>query len=174
MQQSDVVTYNVLVEYASTGAVSRRMTRDAPKKFAYQDLGSMMMLGGPNGVVSAPPDSSTLGPLFAPLIDTVRLGLGVADSILTQQRQESSPLSNLSLGGYGLGVDDDPSKTPGSLAGTLAGAARRAVYAARMPTNRQRAYSAASAALSTALTLAQEAAPQGNSKNADNEKDPLE
>ena len=173
MQQSDVVAYNVLLEYGSTKPVGRRMTRDAPKTFAYQDLGSMMMLGGPNGVIAAPPDSSTLGPLFAPLIDTARIGLGVADSVLKQKPQkDSSPLANLSLGGYGLGVDDDPSKTPGSLAGTMAGAARRAVYAARMPTTRQRVYSAASAALSTALTLAKEAAQQGDDKRTDDKKTP--
>eukprot|EP00977_Amphora_coffeiformis_P011969 scaffold2919_cov161-Amphora_coffeaeformis.AAC.6 len=167
MQQSDVVAYNVLLEYASTKSVSRRMTRETPKTFAYQDLGSMMMLGGPNGVIAAPPDGSTFGPLFAPLIDTARLGLGMADSVLKQQQQKSSPLANLSLGGYGLGVDDDPSKTQGSLAGTLAGAARRAVYAARMPTNRQRVYSAASAALNTALTLAKEAAQQKDGEGND-------
>jgi hypothetical protein len=140
------------------------MTRNTPRVFAYQDLGSMMMLGGADGVIAAPPDTSSLGPIFAPLLDTARTGLGVADSFIQRQKQNSKTsstppiLANLSLGGYGL-VPDEAS---GSLAGTVAGAARRAVYAARMPTNRQKAYAAASATLSTVLNLAKEASRNGN------------
>ena len=64
----------------------------------------------------------------------------------------------LSLGGYGLGVD--PDSTPGTLSGTLTGAGRRAIYALRMPTNKQRVYAGASAVLSSAAALAKEAADQ--------------
>ena len=160
MQQADVVAYNLCLDLGvmRQTARSRRMAR--PQKFVYRDLGSMIMLGGVDGIVAAPPDSSTLGPVFAPLIDTARIGLGVADSLLRQQSSSSSTesskppsLANLSLSGYGL----VPNQARGNLAGTLAGAARRAVYAARMPTNRQKAYAAASATLSTVWTLAKEA-----------------
>lgn len=86
----------------------------------------------------------------------------------------------LSLGGYGLGVMmNDKSRNgcaatagagattttttsntgnapPGTLAGTVAGAARRIVYAARMPTPRQQAQAAFSAFLATTVSVARE------------------
>ena len=67
----------------------------------------------------------------------------------------------LSLGGHGLGVPDNASSS-GTLAGTLSGAARRAVYAVRMPTNQQKAVSLVSAAIATAAALAKEAAERSN------------
>jgi len=162
MQQADVVAYNVLADAQGK----------SPKIFAYQDLGSMLTLGGPNAALMAPSDNSMLGPIFTPLLDTVRVGLGVADGIVNTLNQ--SPLAEksgvaptleklgLSFGGYGLGVDTNDA--PGTLAGTLTGAARRAVYAVRMPTNQQRAYSVASAAISTAISLAKEATENNGSK----------
>lgn len=156
MQQSEIVANNILAQYE---------TRRTIKTFQYQDLGSMMLLGGPNAAAFAPREDSPLAPLFTPLIDTARVGLGIADTVLTQlskteaaERVGLTPIVDnlgLSLGGYGLGVD--ASIAPGTVAGTLTGAARRVVYAARMPTNRQRAYAAASAAISTAASLAREA-----------------
>jgi hypothetical protein len=82
----------------------------------------------------------------------------VAEKVGLTSVAENVELLGLSLGGYGLGVDADIA--PGTLAGTLGGAARRAVYAARMPTNRQRAYAATSAAIYTATALAKEASNQ--------------
>ena len=159
MQQADVVANNVIAELRS---------RKNIKTFQFQDLGSMLTLGGPNAAILAPIENSPLAPLFAPLLDTARVGLGLADEVLVQltkspaaEKAGLTPIVEslgLSLGGYGLGVDTDGS--PGTLSGTLTGAARRAVYAARMPTNRQRAYAAASAAISTAAALGKEAADQ--------------
>jgi NADH dehydrogenase FAD-containing subunit len=162
MQQADVVAHNVLAELQS---------KSTTKKFQFQDLGTMLTLGGPNGAIMAPMDDSPLAPFFKPLLDTARVGLGIADEALVQLSKSSvaetvgiAPVVEnleslgLSLGGYGLGVDSDTSA--GTLAGTLSGAARRAVYAFRMPTNRQRVTAAASAAISTAAALAKEASEQ--------------
>lgn len=162
MQQADVVAHNVLAELKG-----KRTT----KTFQYQDLGTMLTLGGPNAAVLAPMDDSPLAPIFKPLLDTARVGLGIADEAFLQFSKssvaetvgitpvvESLEALGLSLGGYGLGVDPDTSA--GTLSGSLSGAARRAVYAARMPTNRQRLTAAASAAISTAAILAKEASEQ--------------
>lgn len=161
MQQADTVANNVLVELKGKGTT---------KSFEYQDLGSMLSLGGPNAALLAPPDDSPLAPLFAPLLDTARVGFGIADNVF--MKISKSPVAEkvgltpvveklgLSLGGYGLGVDSDTSISPGTLSGTLTGAARRAVYAARMPTNRQRVYAATSAAISTAASLVKEASKE--------------
>jgi hypothetical protein len=162
MQQADVVAHNVLAELQS---------KSTTKKFQFQDLGTMLSLGGPNGAIMAPMDDSPLAPFFKPLLDTARVGLGIADEALVQLSKSSvaetvgiTPVVEnleslgLSLGGYGLGVDSDTAA--GTLAGTLSGAARRAVYALRMPTNRQRVTAGASAAISTAVALAREASEQ--------------
>jgi len=168
MQQADVVAANVLAKLEN---------RTSFKTFQFQDLGTFLSLGGPNAAAFAPQEDSPLGPLFTPLIDTARLGLGVADRVVTRLVQ--SPVAEkvgltpvvenlgLSLGGHGLGLDENTA--PGTIAGTLIGAGRRATYAARMPTNRQRVYSAASAALSTAASLAKEASNQIE-KNKNNKK----
>jgi hypothetical protein len=166
MQQADTVALNVL-------AALQNSKKEA-KTFQYQDLGSMLSLGGPNAAVLAPRDDSPLAPIFSPLLDISRMGLGIADEIFVQlskskvaERVGVTPAIveslGLSLGGYGLGVDPDIG--PGTLSGTLAGAARRAVYAARMPTGRQRAYAFTSAAISTAASLAKEAASQLEKNN---------
>ena len=120
----------------------------------------MLNLGGPNAAVMAPPAGSPLASLFAPILDTADLALGTADQFLSAAGAQQSlfpkpPDLGLSLGSHGLGVTDK--NAPGTLAGTLTGAARRAVYAARIPTNEQRAVSLLSAAVSTAVALAQEA-----------------
>jgi NADH:ubiquinone reductase (non-electrogenic) len=165
MQQAETVASNVFAELQG---------RDASKSFQYQDLGSMLTLGGPNAAVLGPREGSPLAPLFTSLLDTARVGLGLADEVLVQLSKspaaEKAGLTSemveklgLSLGGYGLGVDADTA--PGTLAGTLSGAARRAVYAARMPTNRQRAFAAASAAISTGAALAKEASEQIDKEN---------
>jgi len=161
MQQADVVAQNVLAELTVNSEA-------ATKEFKYQDLGTMLTLGGPNAAVLAPVENSPLAPVFKPLLDTARIGFGIADEAFANLSKSPvvatlglSPVVDsienlgLSLGGYGLGVDSDTS--PGTLAGTLTGAARRAVYAVRMPTNKQRATAAASAAISTAAALAKEA-----------------
>jgi hypothetical protein len=158
MQQSDVVAANLL---AQLDAPVNRIV--AGKEFAYQDLGSMLMLGGPNAAVMAP-RQGPFDVIFAPTLDTVGEVLGAADQVIAAI-SGSTPLAEkmglspdalgLSLGSHGLGVDSG--SAPGTLAGTLAGAARRAVYSARMPTNRQRVVSAFSAAVSTATALAKEA-----------------
>jgi hypothetical protein len=165
MQQADTVAFNVLAEL--------QQNKKEAKTFQYQDLGSMLSLGGPNAAVMAPREDSPLAPFFSPLLDISRVGLGIADEVFVQlsksmvgERVGVTPIVEslgLSLGGYGLGVDADIS--PGTLAGTLAGAARRAVYAARMPTSRQRAYAFTSAAISTAASLAKEAASQLEKNN---------
>ena len=169
MQQADIVANNILAELQILKSV---------KKFQYQDLGSMLTLGGATAAISAPIDDSPLAPIFKPFLDTARVGLGFADEALVQLGKspvveragltpvvESMESLGLSLGGYGLGVDTDVA--PGTLAGTISGAARRAVYAARMPTNRQRVYAAASAAFSTANTIAQEAFEQMEENKVD-------
>ncbi len=138
------------------------------QKFQFQDLGSMLSLGGPNGAVLAPKDNTALGPIFSTLLDTTRVGLDIADGIFNQltkspvgEKSGVGPLVDnlgLSLGGYGLGVDTE--SAPGTLSGTLSGAARRAIYSLRMPTNRQRAKSAVLGALSTATALSKEVSEQ--------------
>ena len=170
MQQADIVAFNLLADLQS---------QSSTRTFQFQDLGSMLTLGGPNGAILAPRDDSPLAPVLAPLFDTARVGFGLADEVFAQLTK--SPVAEkvgltpvvenlgLSLGGYGLGVDSDTS--PGTLSGTLTGAARRAVYAVRMPTNRQRAYAAASAAISTAAALAKEANDQIEKSKNGNEKD---
>eukprot|EP00533_Pseudo-nitzschia_delicatissima_P012741 CAMPEP_0197274802 /NCGR_PEP_ID=MMETSP1432-20130617/13115_1 /TAXON_ID=44447 /ORGANISM="Pseudo-nitzschia delicatissima, Strain UNC1205" /LENGTH=534 /DNA_ID=CAMNT_0042740633 /DNA_START=1 /DNA_END=1605 /DNA_ORIENTATION=- len=160
MQQADVVALNVL---------SSLSNKDANLAFEFQDLGSMLSLGGPNAALLGPNKDSQISSLLVPLLDTARVGLGVADTIFagivnSPQVDKSGNLKpvvenlGLSLGGYGLGVD--PQSTPGTLSGTLTGATRRAVYALRMPTNKQRAYAGASAFLSSAAALAKEASDQ--------------
>jgi NADH:ubiquinone reductase (non-electrogenic) len=173
MQQADVVANNILVEL---GMLPTRSS--SAKTFQYQDLGTMMTLGGPNGAVFAPSEDTPLAALFAPAIDIARVGFGIADGILggltKSQSGEKTDLGEtvenlgLSLGGYGLGVD--PDAAPGTLAGTLSGAARRAVYALRMPTNRQRIYAATSAAISTVNALAKEANALNNNDDKDKDK----
>lgn len=161
MQQAEVVAANVLCTLE--GKEERART------FQFQDLGTVLSLGGPNGAYIGPNDDSPLGPLVVPLLDTARAGFDVADRLVSQflrsPKVDGTGLVGpavenlgLSLGGYGLGVD--PGAAPGTLSGTLSGAARRAIYAIRMPTNRQRAYAVASAALSSAAALAKEAADQ--------------
>jgi len=160
MQQADVVASNVL---------SALSNREASLEFEFQDLGSMLSLGGPNAAILGPNKDSQIASLLVPLLDTARVGLGVADTIFagivnSPQVDKNGDLKpvvenlGLSLGGYGLGVD--PQSTPGTLSGTLTGAGRRAVYALRMPTNKQRAYAGASAFLSSAAALAKEASDQ--------------
>lgn len=98
------------------------------------------------------------------MLDTTARALRVADDVLSSvtgppAQQLGLPTAEelgMSLGSHGLGVPDGVES--GSLAGTLSGAARRAVYAVRMPTNQQRAVSLFSAAISTAASLAKEAA----------------
>ena len=166
IQQADVVANNLLVDL---GMIPSGQT----KTFQYQDLGSMLTLGGPNGAVLAPPQNSLLGPLFAPAMDIARVGFGIADGVFRELSKsetgkktelgETVENLGLSLGGYGLGVD--PNVAPGTLAGTMSGLARRSIYALRMPTNRQRIIAASSAGISTAIALAKEA----NALNEDNE-----
>jgi hypothetical protein len=143
-----------------------RNGRDASDQtFVYQDLGSMLTLGGPNAVVQAPKDGF-FAPIFAPALDTANSALGLADTILASMgrapiveqlglvRPDALGLSLSSNGLLGLLEDGT---APGTLAGTLSGAARRTVYAARMPTNEQRAVSLVSAVIATAVALAREA-----------------
>jgi hypothetical protein len=95
------------------------------------------------------------------------MGLSVADSVFAsilnspavdRKSQKVAENLGLSLGGYGLGVD--PDATPGAISGTLSGISRRAIYSLRMPTNKQRAYAAASSFLSSAAALVKEASDQ--------------
>ena len=160
MQQADTVAANVLSHLLyEEGIVTKQIEA---KEFVYQDLGSMLTLGGPNGAVLAPKDDTTFGPIFAPLLDIAGAALGVTDNVLIslgrtpiveQLGIPTQETLGLSLGSYGLGVTDAPK---GTLAGTLAGAARRTVYAVRMPTNQQRAVSLISATISTAAALIKE------------------
>mmetsp|Transcript_41678 Transcript_41678/g.99964 ORF Transcript_41678/g.99964 Transcript_41678/m.99964 type:complete len:623 (-) Transcript_41678:1675-3543(-) len=170
IQQADVVAHNIL-------CTLERRNEDV-KSFQFQDLGTVLSLGGPLAAIVGPRDDSLFGPAFGTLLDTARVGLNVADELVSQALKSSpqaeklgiTPLVDnlsLSLGGYGLGVD--PETAPGTLAGTISGAARRAIYAVRMPTNKQRAYAAASAAISSASSLAKEAADQ-LSKSAEADK----
>ncbi len=160
MQQADTAAANVLSQLLyDEGIVT---PQNEAKQFAYLDLGSMLTLGGPNAAVLAPKDDTTFGPLFAPLLDVAGVALGITDTVLNslgrtpiveQLGIPTQEILGLSLGNYGLGVTDAPK---GTLAGTLAGAARRTVYAVRMPTNQQRAVSLISATISTAAALIKE------------------
>mmetsp|Transcript_24880 Transcript_24880/g.52981 ORF Transcript_24880/g.52981 Transcript_24880/m.52981 type:complete len:268 (-) Transcript_24880:192-995(-) len=173
MQQADVVASNVLAKLSGKG--------EGDASFEFRDLGSMLSLGGPNAAILGPRDEdSQIATLLVPLLDTARVGLGVADTLFagivnSPQIDRSGDLKpvvdslGLSLGGYGLGVD--PETTPGTISGTLSGAGRRAIYALRMPTNKQRAYAGASAFLSSAAALAKEASDQiQSSKGKSNSK----
>ena len=160
MQQADTVAANVLAQLQYEEGIVTNLV--PAKEFVYQDLGSMLTLGGPNAAVLAPKDDTTLGPIFAPLLDIAGAALGITDNVLISLgrtpivEQLGIPTQEklgLSLGSYGLGVTEAPK---GTLAGTLAGAARRTVYAARMPTNQQRAVSLISATISTAAALIKE------------------
>ncbi|MGK3734356.1 MAG: NADH:ubiquinone reductase (non-electrogenic) [Bacillariaceae sp.] len=161
IQQADVVASNVLAKLFNQESDT--------KVFKFQDLGSMLSLGGPNGAILGPKEDTQLGSLLVPLIDTARIGFGIADSLFAQIINSSDidkkVVENLglSIGGYGLGVD--PESTPGTLSGTLSGASRRAIYALRMPTNKQRAVAGASAFISSAAALAKEASDQIQSSN---------
>jgi NADH:ubiquinone reductase (non-electrogenic) len=163
MQQAETVAGNILAQLKVTSSGRSKSSSPTAKTFEYQDLGSMLTLGGPNGAVLAP-SSGAFEPIFAPLLDTAAGFLGVADGFLSALSGRSPVLKELglspetlglSLGSHGLGVDDGGA--PGTLAGTLTGAARRTVYAVRMPTNQQRAVSLLSATIYTAAALAKEA-----------------
>lgn len=169
MQQADVVASNVL---------SKLSNQEGSDEFVFQDLGSMLSLGGPNAAILGPKDGQ-IASLLVPLLDTARVGLGVADTLFagivnSPQVDKSGNLApvveslGLSLGGYGLGID--PQTTPGTISGTLSGAGRRAIYALRMPTNKQRALAGASAILSSGLALAKEASDQIERNNKGGEK----
>jgi hypothetical protein len=154
MQQAETVAYNVLAQLDAKGETER--------SFQFQDLGTILTLGGPNAALMAPAEGS-FDPIFEPLRTTLGGVLDLADSILSKSPvAEKIGLTSavealgLSLGGYGLGVKAGAAL--GTLAGTLTGAARRrAVYAVRMPTNNQRAVAVTSAAIYGAAALAKEA-----------------
>jgi NADH dehydrogenase len=161
IQQADIVANNIVCTLEGRNEDIR--------SFQFQDLGTVLSLGGPLAAIVGPKDDSTFGPLFGAVLDTARVGLNVADKFFSTAIQSSpqaqklgvqSLVDNLglSLGGYGLGVD--PDTAPGTLAGTISGAARRAIYAIRMPTNKQRAYAVASATIATVSSLAKEAGEQ--------------
>jgi demethylphylloquinone reductase len=158
MQQAEAVAANVLLRLEQD---EKRDIGSKPQVFAYQDLGSMLTLGGPNGAVLAPKEDSTFSPLLVPLLNTAGTMLGVADGLLgtlgrspvvEQLGLPTAEELGLSLGSHGLGWNGGN----GTLAGTLTGAARRTVYAVRMPTPQQRAVSLLSATLSTAAALIKE------------------
>jgi demethylphylloquinone reductase len=158
MQQADIVAANVLLQLRQDRKLD---VGNQPQVFAYQDLGSMLTLGGPNGALLAPKEDSVLAPLLVPLLNTAGTVLGVADSVLETLGRSSvveqlglptTETLGLSLGSHGLGWNGGN----GTLAGTLTGAARRTVYAVRMPTPQQRAVSLVSATLSTAAALIKE------------------
>ncbi|KAG7345811.1 NADH dehydrogenase, FAD-containing subunit [Nitzschia inconspicua] len=172
IQQADVVAQNVLTTILdSTGAVvvGKKMKKSS---FHFQDLGTVLNLGGPNGAVVGPHDTdSLLGPILIPLLDTARVGLSAADNVVAQilNAPTTDPTSKqiverlgLSLGGYGLGVvdDDDSTSNKGTLSGTLSGITRRAIYSLRMPTNKQRAYASVSSFVSSVSALAKEASDE--------------
>ena len=125
---------------------------------------------GPNAAVLAP-RTGALASLLEPLLDTTARVLREADVALAASSIGSAPPSwptaeelGLSLGGsHGLG---DSTASSGTLVGTLSGAARRAVYAVRMPTNQQRAVSLMSAAVATAAALAKEAAERSSRRDS--------
>jgi NADH:ubiquinone reductase (non-electrogenic) len=65
MQQAETVAGNILAQLEVTQG-----RNSAPAKtFGYQDLGSMLTIGGPNGAVLAP-SGGAFEPIFAPLLDT--------------------------------------------------------------------------------------------------------
>ena len=161
IQQADVVADNVCrylqQSYNSEQPPSRRT-------FTFREAGTVLTLGGINGAILAP-QSGPLATLFEPLLDSTNRVLSQADSIvegiLENETVQQSLLGNivpslgLSLGSYGIGVKDESTK--GTLAGTVSGLARRAIYAVAQPTNEQRAVSLASATLTTAFRLLEEA-----------------
>lgn len=173
IQQADVVASNVL-NYILDLEVEQR-------EFEFKDLGSMLTLGGPNGMILGPNDDSQLGTLLVPLLDTARFGLDFADVFLSKAISSvgvnkddnvvGSVVKNrsLSFGGYGLGINPDSSE-PGTLSGTLSGISRRAIYALRMPTDKQRAVAGVSAFLSLASSLLKETSDQLQNDVKENEK----
>jgi len=203
MQQANVVASNVLAYMRPSSSSIAATSASSPSSFAFQDLGSLLTLGGPNAAVLAPQPGSLLAPLLAPVLEAADQALGTADKVLlaasTTAKKKNGGSSGkdsgdvlvpspfdlgLSLSSHGLlggnakptttktSSGDDGNKNDnnkdsitGSLAGTLSGAARRAVYAARMPTSKQQAVSAVSAFFSTATALAQELERQRNDKN---------
>lgn len=165
IQQADIVAFNILATLQNQPA----------RLFTFQDLGTVLNLGGPNGAVLGPQEDAQLSSVLIPLLDTARAGLNVADTVFDAilNAPTTNPTSRevverlgLSLGGYGLGVEDSKS---GTLSGTLSGISRRAIYSVRMPTNKQRAYAAASSFVSSISALAKEASDQYQ-RVADEEK----
>jgi len=199
MQQANVVAANVLAYMRPSSSSTAAASASSPSSFAFQDLGSLLTLGGPNAAVLAPQPGSLLAPLLVPVLEAADQALGTADKVLlaastTAKKKKNGGSSGkdsdnvvvpspfdlgLSLSSHGLlggnakptttntssGDDGNKDSIAGSLAGTLSGAARRAVYAARMPTSKQQAVSAVSAFFSTATALAQEVERQRNDKN---------
>jgi NADH dehydrogenase len=176
MQQAEVVAHNVLRQFVDSTQCR------SEKQFQYQDLGSMLTLGGPNGAILAPREGSTLAPVLSPLLSTMDEALSIGDQLFrstvytTMEKMGgiSPDILGLSLGSHGLGASPDSSDRRGSnsrintgtLAGTIGGAARRAVYAIRMPTPQQRTVSFVSAAIATAAALAKEAAAAASSSSS--------
>ena len=161
IQQADVVADNVC-RYLQQSYNNRE--KRPRRTFAFREAGTLLTLGGLNGAILAP-QSGPLSAVLEPLLYTSNRVLSRADSlvegILENETVQQSLLGNvvpslgLSLGSYGIGVQDE--KAPGTLAGTVSGLARRAIYAAAQPTNEQRAVSLASATLATAFRLLEEA-----------------
>ena len=164
MQQSSVVAHNV--------AASRKSK--PLKTFQFQDLGSMLTLGGASGAIMAPQDGS-LSSLLESALSVTSTVLQEADSILTNTnnpvakqlglKPENLQKLGLTLGGYAT------SNNKGTLSGAVSGAARRAVYAARMPTNSQRGIALTSSVLSTAVRVAQEVAEELNASASSTKED---
>ena len=167
MQQSSVVAHNVVASLKSKPL----------QKFQFQDLGSMLTLGGASGAIMAPQDGS-LSSLLESALSVTSTVLQEADSILTNTnnpvakqlglKPENLQKLGLTLGGYAT------SNNKGTLSGAVSGAARRAVYAARMPTNSQRGIALASSVLSTAVRVAQDVTEELNapaSNKGDNDGD---
>ena len=123
--------------------------------------------------------SSSASTILPPLLELTDRTLRIADQVLEQTvgggggRGSSSSskdelFSGLSFSSHGLGAtttssdtndSDDGSgetTTNGSLLGSVSGAARRVVYAARMPTPKQQTISAVSAFVNTANELSKE------------------
>merc|ERR1712183_77096 len=76
IQQADVVAFNILNSVCD-------LDRKA-KEFEFQDLGSMLALGGPNGAIIGPGTDTRLGSVLVPLLDTARVSLSVADNLYAQ------------------------------------------------------------------------------------------
>lgn len=87
-------------------------------KFTYNELGSLLTLGGPNAAAIAPMNG-VLAPFVTAGLDVVDRVLNTADQVLQKSPVGTKPdILGLSVGSYGVGVEE---RASGTIAGTVTG-----------------------------------------------------